>query len=191
MRLIIAVSGPIAVGKSAFIAEFLNCVKGIRVSTRELILALRSVPSERGPLQEAGDSLDLETDGKWVADALADRANALDSDTLVLVDSVRIAKQVKHLRIAHRDQVKHIHLTASYEVLSKRFMSRKERGDPAVCEFATYEDARANATEASVGNLAEVADLLIDTDHLSAASAAALAVQKLGIGSQNLIGDKR
>src|SRR5437764_1491865 len=98
MRLVIAISGPIAVGKSAFIAEFLKRFKGIRISTRELILTLRSVPSERGPLQEAGDSLDRETDGKWVADALSARARAIDDDAIAIVDSVRIAKQVEHLR---------------------------------------------------------------------------------------------
>jgi adenylosuccinate synthase len=181
MRLAIAISGPIAVGKSAFIAQLMKRFKGVRISTRELILMLRSVPSERGPLQQAGDSLDRETDGKWVAEALSARAKAIDKDAIAIVDSVRIAKQVEHLRIAYGDRVKHIHLTASYQVLSKRFMSRRETGDPAVLEFATYDEAKANATEADVGKLAEIADLLIETDDLSAEAAATLAVRQLGI----------
>ena len=142
MRLVIAMSGPIAVGKSAFIAEFLKRIKGVRVSTRDLILSLRNVPSERGPLQEAGDSLDRETNGKWVADALAARVKNLGDDSVTIVDSVRIAKQVDHLRVAYVEKVKHLHLTASLEVLTQRFMDRKKKGDPAVLEFATYDEAR-------------------------------------------------
>jgi adenylosuccinate synthase len=183
MRLVIAMSGPIAVGKSAFIAEFLKRIKGVRVSTRELILSLRNVPSERGPLQEAGDSLDRETNGKWVADALAARAKTIDDDAVAIVDSVRIAKQVEHLRLAYGDKLRHLHLTASLEVLTQRFMDRKKKGDPAVLEFATYEDARANATEAGVEKLAEVADVVINTDHMSAEVTATLAVQKLGLSN--------
>jgi adenylosuccinate synthase len=181
MRFLIAISGPIAVGKSAFIAELLKRIKGIRISTRELILTLRDVPSERGPLQEAGDSLDRETGGRWVVDALSARAKAVEDDAIAIVDSVRIAKQIEYLRLAYGGKVKHIHLTASYDILSKRFMSRKQSGGPAVFEFATYDEARANATEADVGKLAGIADLLIETDHVSAEAAVTLAVQTLGI----------
>jgi len=181
MRLVIAISGPIAVGKSAFIAEILKRCKGVRISTRELILTLRSVPSERGPLQEAGDALDCETNGKWVADALAMRTKTIDDDAIAIVDSVRITKQVEQLRVAYGDQLKHIHLTASHDVLSKRFMSRKQSGGLAVVEFETYDEARSNATEADVGKLAGIADVVIDTDDLRADAAATLALQKLGL----------
>lgn len=181
MRLVIAISGPIAVGKSAFIAEFLKRIKGVRVSTRELILSLRNVPSQRGPLQEAGDSLDHETNGKWVADALAVRAKTLEDDAVAVVDSVRIAKQVDNLRSAYGEKVKHLHLTASLDALTQRFMDRKEKGDPAVLEFATYAEARANATEAAVEKLGDIADVLLNTDNLTPGATATLAMRKLGL----------
>lgn len=181
MRLVVTMSGPIAVGKSAVIAEFLKRIKAVRVSTRELILSLRNVPSGRGPLQEAGDSLDRETNGKWVADALAARVRTIDGDAVVIVDSVRVPKQIDHLRLAYGEKVRHLHLTASLHVLTQRFMDRKKRGDPAVVEFATYEEARANATEAAVEKLAEFADVVVNTDKLSADATATLAIEKLGL----------
>ncbi len=179
MRLIIAVSGPIAVGKSVFIGELVQRFGAIRISTRELIQSLRSVPSERGPLQEAGEELDRTTDGRWVANALATRAAKLDDDAIVIVDSVRIAKQIEHLKQAFGAKVWHVHLTASHEVLCARFQKRKEMGDPAVLEFATYGEARANATEAEVDKLGGIANDLIDTDNLDPGSIATFVGDKL------------
>ncbi len=174
MRHVIIVSGPIAVGKSAFIGELVRRFGAVRISTRELIQSLRSVQSERRALQEAGDELDRATDGKWVADALAARASTLADDAFVIVDSVRIAKQVEHLRRAFGSQVWHVHLTAPDEVLSRRFLSRKLEGDP-----TTYAEARANATEAEVEKLGAIADQCIDTDRLDPGAVATLAAESL------------
>lgn len=179
MRYIIAVSGPIAVGKSAVISEIEKRFSAVRISTRTLIQSLRTVPSERGPLQEAGEALDRETDGKWVADALARRTDRFAEDGIVIVDSVRIKKQVEHLRHRFGSQVWHVHLTASAEVLKRRFAQRKEKNDPAVREFETYEEARANATERQIETLGENANARIVTDRLEPGSVATLAVEKL------------
>jgi adenylosuccinate synthase len=179
MRLIIAVSGPIAVGKSVFIGELVRQFNATRVSTRELIQSLRDVPTERGPLQEAGESLDQETDGKWVSDGLAMRMTSFSDDAVIVVDSVRIAKQVEHLRAKFGNSVRHVHLTASYDVLASRFRERKERGDPAVLEFATYEEARTNPTEAAIESLGDVADLKINTDTLQPAALVNIAAEQL------------
>jgi adenylosuccinate synthase len=184
MQLVIAISGPIAVGKSVFINELLKRAKGDRISTRELIQSLRQVPSERGPLQEAGDSLDRETDGQWVASTVATRARAFAPGGIVIVDSVRIPKQGEHLRIAFRESCKHVHLTASMGVLVDRFLKRKAADDPAVREFATYDKARANPTEAQIGRLASIADLVIDTSNLTPEETATIAIQRLGLADR-------
>lgn len=181
MRLIVALSGPIAVGKSVFIAEFLKRIKGVRISTRELILSLRDVKSERGVLQAAGESLDHETDGKWVADALALQAKTLGDELIALVDSIRIAKQADHLRSEFGEKFKHLHLSAAHDVLAQRFIERKNKGDLAVLEFATYEEAKANATEAAVEGLGRIADIRINTDQLAPEAAAMLAIDQLGL----------
>jgi adenylosuccinate synthase len=178
MRIVIAVSGPIAVGKSVFIAELVQSYGAIRISTRELIQALRDVPSERGPLQEAGEALDRETEGQWVAQALSARIDSLNETAVVIIDSVRIPKQVEHLRTAFPDKVWHVHLTASPEVLAARFDQRKKKGDPAVLEFATYQEARANPTEAGVDRLGDIADIRLNTDNLDPGSIAKLAAER-------------
>jgi adenylosuccinate synthase len=183
MRLIIAVSGPIAVGKSVFIGELIRQYNVIRVSTRELIQLLRNVPTERGPLQEAGESLDRETDGKWVSDCLAERMKDFGDNSVVVVDSVRIAKQVDHLRAQFGDGVRHIHLTASYDVLADRFRQRKERGDPAVADFATYDEARANPTEAAIESLGDIADVTINTDELQPAALVNIAAKRVQLSA--------
>lgn len=180
MQLVIAVSGPIAVGKSAFIKELAKRCDAVRISTRELIQSLRDVPAERRPLQEAGEALDRETDGKWVSECTAKRLRSLPL-AVVVIDSVRIAKQVEHLRGAFGGRVRHVHLTASDDVLANRFEFRKKSGDPAVHEFETYDEARRNPTEAAIGGLGEIADIIIDTDDLEPAGLAAVAAEKLGL----------
>jgi adenylosuccinate synthase len=183
MRFVIAISGPIAVGKSAFIQEFEKRFRVERISTRLLIQARRPVPTERQALQEAGEALDRETDGKWVADDVATRAAKLDDDTIVIVDSVRIARQVEHLRATFGKKVGHVHLTASDEVLTRRFLIRKERGDPAVREFATHAEVRANPTEAAVEALGAIADARIETDDLQPEQVATTVAERLKLSS--------
>ncbi len=186
MKLIIAVSGPIAVGKSVFIEEFVRQFNAIRYSTREFIQSLRDVPTERGALQEAGELLDQETDGRWVSLCLEDRMASLSDGAIVVVDSVRIPKQVEHLRAMFGDDVLHVHLTASYAVLVSRFEKRKTHGDPAVREFATYDEVRENATEASIERLREIANLEINTDDIQPVTLVRTVAEKLGLKKRAL-----
>jgi adenylosuccinate synthase len=179
MRNLIAVSGPIAVGKSSVISWLETRFFAIRVSTRAIIQSLRDVPSDRRSLQEAGDALDGETGGKWVADALGKWVHKSPADAIIVVDSVRIGKQVDHLRQAFGDKVWHVHLTASNEVLAKRFDDRKKLGDPAVREFATYQEVRDNTAEANIEQLGNIANVRIVTDRLEPGSVATLATEKL------------
>ncbi len=182
MRLIIAVSGPIAVGKSQLIRWFEDRFRAVRVSTRELIQSLKkNVPTERGALQNAGDELDRETDGKWVANGLAARMAKMADDAIVIVDSVRIARQVEQLKSRFGDRVFHVHLTASEEVLRQRFDGRNASGDPTVREFATYDEAKSNPTEAQVEGLGEIANRRIVTDRLEPASIGTLIAKELSL----------
>ena len=179
---IIAVSGPIAVGKSTLIDELVKLVGASRISTRHLIQSLRpGVPNERGPLQVAGDELDRMTDGKWVAQALLDHTRDSNEGAIVIVDSVRTLEQVSHLRKKF-SIVHHVHLTASDDVLRKRFNHRKQQNDPGVREFATYEEAKANATEAGIAGLGGNADLCIDMGERSPAEAASCVIESRRLG---------
>lgn len=178
---VIAVSGPIAVGKSAVISWLQARANVARISTREVIQSLWGVTSERTALQEAGDALDRETDGKWVADVVAERAAGIAADTVVVVDSVRTAKQVEHLRNRFGKKLFHVHLTASRAVLEGRFASRKAKGNLALKDVETYEEALANDAEAQIETLGPLADKCINTDRLDPASVAVLAFESLGL----------
>lgn len=174
MRLLVLVSGPIAVGKSAFIKVLEERFRARRISTREIILELKKVESERTALQKAGESLDLETDGKWLADAL--RSRSFDKDDIVILDSVRIAKQIAHLRDEFKDKIWHVHVTASKKILKERFEARKSDAQKSVNDSLTYEEASSNSTEANIASLRTIADTCVDTDRLDPGSVAARAI---------------
>lgn len=184
MYLVVVMSGPIAVGKSSVISELVHRCEGVRVSTRSIIQALRPVPSERGPLQAAGEELDRETGGRWVADALAARTSDFATAGIVVVDSIRIQGQIEHLRERFGGRVRHMHLTARLDVLEARFAARKAADDPAVREFATYAEARSNPTEAAVEAMAGTADLTIDTSELTPAAVADKVLGDLGLAPE-------
>lgn len=172
MRLLIVLSGPIAAGKSSFGDEICKISGALKVSTRKFIQARTGTSDDRGALQAAGDQLDGDTGGAWVADAVAEREHQEASDAVLLLDSARILPQVAALRTRWGERVFHVHLHAEDEVLSRRYLSRP----PHLKEFATYEEVRVNATEASVGALREIADLVLDTDYVAPKTLAATAM---------------
>ena len=67
MKYLIAISGPVASGKSVLANELLKRFKTYRISTRQLLADTGAV-NERNALIEAGKRLDSETDGTWVRD---------------------------------------------------------------------------------------------------------------------------
>ena len=79
---------------------------------------------------------------------------------LFVIDSVRIRGQVDALRKAYGSDVHHVHLTATDQELERRYEIRRGGGDR---EF-DYRAVKANRTEAGVGKLAEIADVVVATD---------------------------
>jgi len=158
MRHVLVISGAVSAGKTT-LSRALHERYGARVvKTRELITTLRpDTPQTRVGLQLAGDGLDAETKGRWVADALFE-LNL--SDDFVVVDAVRIVAQVEAIRVRFPSvRVQHVHLQAPDGVLLERYARRSLPSD----EATSYEAVRSNATEASVNDLAAVSDVLIDT----------------------------
>ncbi|MBB3978049.1 adenylosuccinate synthase [Rhizobium azooxidifex] len=160
MKQIIVLSGPIAVGKTAFSDELMRRYPCEKVSTRKYLLKVKQVADERKALQQAGAELDMETNGSWVADAVS--ASLPDNDkSFMLVDSARIVAQVRALRDRFgKENVHHFHLTAPDGVLEKRYRERAGLGDQAV----TYKEAKADLIEAEIDSLAEVADVVVHTE---------------------------
>ena len=177
MPIIIALSGPVAVGKTAFGKALASSFPVQRVSTRQYIIDRCGTPNERGALQAAGNQLNLETAGAWVADATAAASADCEDGTILLINSVRIVPQVNELRKRFRESLFHIHLRASDEELCRRYLARHS----AVRGFTTYAEVRANATEAAVGALAVVADIVLDADTNDVAALVSAAMAAQGI----------
>lgn len=170
MRRVLAVSGPIASGKSGFNSALCARFPVRHVSTRDLIRTKCKASNERGDLQAAGAELDKATDGRWVADEIAAMEATLGDDAVVLIDSVRVKKQIEHLRSKYGATFSHVHITASDEVLRSRFNGRKQNAT-AVVE-SDYDMAKSDPIEAAVDGLGEIADVKVVTNRLDAVQVA-------------------
>ena len=96
-------------------------------------------------------------------------------EALFVVDSVRTLDQVRRMRERFGAHVKHVHLTASPEVLIDRYGSRFEGHQ--------YQDIVADPVERRVGSLALWADLVVDTGVLRPDSVLELLVGYLAQGA--------
>lgn len=177
MRVLIGLSGPVGVGKSSFCEVLKARFKAERLSTRELLLAT-GAKSEREDLQAAGERLDRETDGKWVSDALA-KALPENVADVIIVDSIRIKKQIDHIRrrFGDRFRVWHVFVDAEDAVLRARYAKR----DSPIGEFSDYDDLKRSHTERAIRSLKAVADRVIDASRCEPDSVAAQAVAGLGL----------
>ena len=163
---IILLSGPVASGKSTLSSQLIDRFGMTAVSTRHLLeqrlqRQRRSGPARRN-LQTAGDNLDRRTGGRWVLEGLVRELQDHSKDATVLVDCVRIPKQIEAIRDAYGPSVTHIHLTAPIEVLKYRYEQRASKTEGA--NPLPYEEVRQNKTERNVNNLKHTADVVIDTN---------------------------
>lgn len=179
-RIIVLLSGPIAAGKTTLCNELVSRFGFTVFKTRELIQELISdVPSERGPLQKAGEVLDQKTNGEWIADALARKVHQGESNGNIVVDSVRIKNQIDSVRRAFGSQVVHIHLRADDNILERRYDQRK--GAARIKELPWYDEARQNPTELAVATLGAYADVLIDTGRCTNSDVTVRVASRLGL----------
>jgi adenylosuccinate synthase len=125
---IVLISGPVSSGKSK-LAQLLSEKFGAQVLKTRVIIEESAGLSNPGrlALQNAGDGLDASTDHRWVADALSRFAVDRADDALIVVDAVRTAKQIDHIRHNFGTPITHIHVTASPETLADRYAKRDKR----------------------------------------------------------------
>ncbi|WP_431825089.1 hypothetical protein [Burkholderia sp. F1] len=130
--------------------------------TRGAVLDVRSW------LQETGDQLDIETDFAWVVDSVAIPAIAANpSVENWLFDAVRKPRQIEHFRAHFGQVVRHIHLSASEDVLRERYAVGVAPGD------APYVTAITHPNEIVARSLGAMADAIFDTTVISASDIAA------------------
>lgn len=149
---VVLLSGPVASGKTTLAQALVERYGFHPFKTRQLIQSVKEVKSERRALQRAGDVLDRDTNGEWIAQAVASKLQSLPEDCSIVIGAVRIKKQIDALRRAFGSRVVHIHLTASEEELRSRY----ENGgiQRSVEELKTYADVRKNKTERLIEQLA-------------------------------------
>lgn len=179
-KLILILSGPIAAGKTTLVSDLVDRFGFHAFKTNELLKqrAAGKIEEERGALQAFGESLDRKTKGAWVKEGLTPFLDSLPEGSMVVVDSARIAEQIEAIRNSFGLRVFHIHLTAPFEVLVKRFKHRKKKG---FREALSYEEVRKNITESNVELLAGIADVVIDTERSSESDVVVRAASHLGL----------
>ena len=180
-RRIILLSGPVASGKTT-LARSLSARFGMRVlKTRDWLKSELENRGRRGraDLQREGERLDQETNGAWVLKGLDRDLRARGTSESVVVDSVRIQKQIDAVRHAYGSAVTHIHMNAPASVLSQRYARRQqESADP---DAMTYEDVRRNNTEFLVDELQDVADVVVDSDRCTREDVLVRVASRLGL----------
>jgi cytidylate kinase len=162
-RIIVAVSGPVSVGKTTLCAALADLYGFAWVKTRDLVTAITGAELERRALQHAGELLEHRTGGRWISDYLLNDPVLLRADK-ILIDSVRLDQQVASLRAAFGKAVIHIHLTASTETLHRRYDSRRSE----IRERNSYAEVQAHKIEAQIGTLERSADVIVKTEGVSA-----------------------
>jgi adenylosuccinate synthase len=178
MKYLIAISGPVASGKSALANEMLKRFKTYRISTRQL-LTDTGAPNSRNELIEAGKKLDHDTDGMWVRDGsrLYVQQKEKTSD-IILIDAVRTERQIDHLREEFGEKFFHIHVSVPYNVAKQRYEDRKAEWDKDV----PYDDVRADPTENGVWSLNRIANRVVhNNDEKDPPSLLALALAGLNL----------
>jgi len=160
-RSIVLLSGSVASGKSTLALRLQDRFGFAIVKTWQLLKNVKpEVEMERNSLQELGEELDRKTNGKWVVEEL-DKVVRANPDGSYVIDAVRIRDQIDAIRHGFGSIVKHIHLEAPHETLVKRY---KDRTDKPIKEFTSYEEVLKSKTEQAVPELADAADIVVDTN---------------------------
>jgi adenylosuccinate synthase len=170
-NLIVVLSGEIGAGKST-LAENLTRNFGFKIlKTKDALkyyskkFKKQSHEDDRMFLQRVGEQMDKKTNGKWVVEYF--QKSIIENDKTIL-DSSRIQLQINALRESFGYQkVIHVYLNASEKTLELRHFERNHLDLEDFKAIQEYKAYKSNPTEQRVTELANEADLVIDTDKLS------------------------
>ena len=159
---IIVLSGNVGAGKTTLANLLVDRFSAVHIKTHSLLTAIGSNTPRNGRRFRV---LVKCSTGRQKGRGFATDYNAelreLPNDSLVVLDSVKIAKQIEAIRASYGRKVVHVHLTADLSALRKRY---SERTSPALKELPSYSAVRENETERRIDELAEISDVLIRTD---------------------------
>ena len=162
---VLLLSGAIGAGKTEVAKEMTQTYQFIKIASSGYLVSLippdelKEGNERRRQLQELGDRLDEETGYRWIVDPVAVQAVKANPDVKNwLVDAVRKERQVELFRERFQAPVRHVHLTASEEVLRSRYAEKA--GD--------YDAAIAHPNEVNARSLKKLADLVLDTSSAKA-----------------------
>jgi adenylosuccinate synthase len=175
VKRLIAISGPVASGKSVVAEELLKRFKAHRISTRQLLIDA-GTENERTALIEAGNRLDRETDGTWVLEGSRRYIERHEKCDVIIIDAVRTERQIDHLREAFGERFCHVHVEVPFELAKQRYESRGAVGD-----LPPYEEVRADPTENGVWSLNLIANRVVANVNCDPESLLARAVAGLGL----------
>jgi len=181
---IILISGPVCSGKTKLANNLKVKFDAHVVKTVEILSRRGGIPlGDRLALQKEGEYQDKETEGRWVLDELSQVVRVTPQNATFVVDSVRIAEQIRHIRAAY-SPVTHIHLTAPPEELRKRYKRRyRGKGD-----IPSYDKVRENTTEQNIESLKSIADVVIDTIRCKEGDILVRAASRISLYGQNITG---
>jgi adenylosuccinate synthase len=172
-KIILLITGEICSGKTTLSDilkdkfGFLQCKtkNGIKEHPKAI---KQGINDNRILLQKFGEELDKKNNGKWVLEYFQKLfSKSFQENNFYVIDSIRIFEQIKHFRSAYSYITYHIHLTASSEILEKRYIKREKDKNKGASEDIIkkeYKMAKANVTESHVKDLAQDADLVINTE---------------------------
>jgi gluconate kinase len=166
-RLVLLLSGPLAVGKTSAASELVARFGFERVRSGAFLqkrAALLGRPGDRVDLQSLGDELDESTDFRWLVDEVVNPAfREKPEQRRWLVDAVRKRRQVDHFRQAFEKSVVHLYLSAPEPTLKARYEARIRAGEEYV-GTTPYEIAIQHPNEVAARALQGVADLLVNIE---------------------------
>ena len=165
----IAVSGPIAVGKSAIATALALELGGKRLYVPDELKDLVQGLPTREALRRAGDDLATRTNGRWIADVVARR---LSETALIVLDAIRRPIEDAAMRSRFEGSYVRLFLDASQEELMQRATRRVDSG-------LGHSSGGAWQQEPDTDELRRTADLAVDTTGMTEEQAVAVVLGNL------------